>query len=89
VTQASITASNAFTLGQTFKFAFAYANNDFVFYVNGVQIGVDGSGTLPASLTNLVFGRGPLDFLFEGKVSQTLLFKTRLSNNALASLTTL
>jgi len=86
-TQAVITASSAITFGQTFKFAFAYANNDFVFYVNGVQIGIDGSGSVPA--TSVVrFARGDGANLHEGTNSQLLLFPTRLSNADLATLTT-
>jgi hypothetical protein len=85
-TQAVITASSAITFGQAFKFAFAYANNDFVFYVNGVQIGIDGSGSVPA--TSVVqFARGDGNNAHEGTNSQLLLFKTRLSNSDLAALT--
>jgi hypothetical protein len=85
-TQAVITASSSITFGQAFKFAFAYANNDFVFYVNGVQIGIDGSGSVPA--TSVVqFARGDGNNAHEGTNSQLLLFKTRLSNADLAALT--
>ena len=84
--QASGTLTNSST-GQ-FKLAIGYKANDFVFYVNGTQIGTDSSGTAPACndivLYNSTFGQSiPL------KYNQTLLFKTRLTNAQLAELTAL
>jgi hypothetical protein len=38
-----------------YKLAAAYANNDFVLYINGTQIGTDTSGTVPAC-TNIDLG---------------------------------
>ena len=70
-----------------YKMALAYANNDFVFYVNGVQIGTDTSGSVPTmsrfQIGNGVFGAST------GKTNQTILFPTRLTNDELASLTTI
>ena len=70
------------------KFAVAYANNDFVFYVDGVQIGTDSSGT-PPTCDELY-----IDSYIDGgsrnaTKKQALLFKTRLTNAELAQLTTL
>jgi hypothetical protein len=83
---ANITKS-ALTVGRH-KCAIAYATNDFVFYVDGVQIGTDTSGTPDGYST---FG---LQYYLSGytgqqKVNQAAIFKTRLSNSELQSLTTL
>jgi hypothetical protein len=74
---------------QNYKIAVGYKLNDIVFYVNGVQIGVDTSATIPA--TNQI----QLGFLTGSFVEQKTniksiaLFKTRLTNSELQSLTTL
>jgi len=44
--QCSIDSSTITTTG-TYKLALAYKNNDIVFYINGVQIGVDTSASIP------------------------------------------
>jgi hypothetical protein len=81
--QCSITSGNSAT-GQL-KIAGAYANNDFVLYINGTQVGTDTSGSVPA--TNKV------DLYYNAtniiQYNEVLLFPTRLSNAELASLTTL
>jgi hypothetical protein len=84
-----ISSTSIFQYGQRFKMAFAYAQNDFAFYINGTQIGIDGSGNIPSGLDRIIFGRGDQSSVnfFEGNVSQTLLFKTRLTNAQLAELT--
>ena len=75
----------------TFKAAVGYSANDFVFYINGQQIGTDSSGTVPAcdtiSLGTHEDGSGTR--AIEGNVKQALLFDTRLTNAELAALTTL
>ena len=67
------------------KFALAYKLNDYVFYVDGVQVGSDTSAAVPATsvlnLSDLVGG--------DISHSQALLFKSRLSNAQLAELTAL
>jgi hypothetical protein len=71
------------------KMAGAYKANDFVFYVNGVQIGTDASGTVPAtSEIHVGYDIGGTLQLADG-ISQALLFKTRLSNADLARLTSI
>lgn len=88
--QALITLSNNIA-GNRFKVAFAYKQNDFVMYVNGVQIGSDTSGNLPVSLSRI-------DYDFNGSssgsqsmlaINSSALWKTRLTNQELATLTTL
>jgi hypothetical protein len=89
VNQAAITkATPAITLGQNAKIAAAYKANDFVLYVNGIQVGTDASGSVPAtSVLRYANPTGTNPYI--GKVAQTLLFQTRLSNSDLASLTSL
>jgi len=76
------------TKGENLKIAFAYKANDFAVYVNGTQIYTALSGAVPA-LSAVNFGQfvGPLDAIVNQK--QALLFKTRLSNAELATLTTI
>jgi len=72
------------------KIALAYANNDVAMYIDGVQVTTDSSVTIPA-VANLYVGThetGSTEKL-NGGVSQTLLFKTRLTNAQLAELTTI
>lgn len=69
-----------------FKCAFAYANNDFIAYVNGIQIGIDTSGTVPTCSQLGLFNYSQEQPL---KYNQALLFKRRLTNTELENLTTL
>lgn len=70
-----------------YKIAFAYANNDFALYINGVARGTDSSGSVPPT-SRLQMGNGALG-PSDGKVNELVLFKTRLTNAELASLTTI
>jgi hypothetical protein len=73
------------------KIAFTYAENDFAFYVDGIQIGIDTSALVPAC-SNFYVGKIESSSdgqYFNNLISQALLFKTRLSNVELATLTTL
>ena len=88
VPQCSISSGTATTGVQ--KLAFAYKNNDFVFYKNGVQVGVDTSGTVTSGFDRLYIGSYNADNLnLNEPIKQALVFKTRLSNADLATLTTL
>lgn len=70
------------------KIAIAYKQGDNAFYVNGSLISSSSAATNPTTLNNLYFFNpaGSNPFL---KLNQALLFKTRLSNSDLATLTTL
>ena len=70
------------------KFAIAYANNDFAFYIDGNLIGTDTSGT-PSACSEFGFFYYASGYDFPLKVNQAVLFKTRLTNAELASLTTI
>jgi len=84
----SVDATVAFgsmTIGGRYKCAIGYANNDFVFYVNGANIGNDTSVSIP-TLSDAYFQNS---YPNSKEVNQVVLFKTRLTNAELASLTTI
>jgi hypothetical protein len=88
VAQANIPTSFPLVLGQRYRAAIAYKANDFAFYLNGVQIGTDNAGTVPAMnyISNSSgAGSSPANY----PLNQLLLFKTRLTNAQLAELTTI
>jgi hypothetical protein len=66
------------------KFALAYKLNDYVFYVDGIEVGSDTSATVPAtSVFNLsdLFGGANISH------NAVALWKTRLTNDQLEALT--
>jgi len=67
------------------KFAFSYKLNDYVFYVDGVQVGSDISASVPATSALNLYDVVGANIAY----SQAVLFKTRLTNAELASLTTI
>jgi hypothetical protein len=74
----------------THRIAIAYANNDVIMYIDGVQVTSSISVTIPA-VGNLYIGTsdsGGVSTL-NGGAAQAILFKTRLDNATLQSLTTL
>jgi hypothetical protein len=84
-TQALIqTGTNFYVLGNRYKIAIAYKENDFVLYINGVQIGTDTSGTVFAADKIVA---APFDNPV--KLNSQILWKTRLTNQELVTLTTL
>jgi hypothetical protein len=87
VTQVSI-FSGAISANTSYKMAIAYKANDFAFYVNGVLVGTDTSGTVPAC-SKFSYDNGPGTAPFYGLNNQALLFKTRLTNQQLQELTSL
>ena len=67
------------------KIAFAYKLNDYVLYVDGVQVGSDTSAQVPAmSKCDLFTGSNQITIY-----NQFAVFPTRLTNAELASLTTI
>jgi hypothetical protein len=88
VLQATIDTTTISTLGIR-KLAMGYANNDVVFYMNGVQIGTDNSASIPAcSQVNLGSSQGNLAQIND-RIRAAAIYTTRLSNTELASLTSL
>jgi hypothetical protein len=88
VLQAAIaTGVSYYNSNNVYKAAFAWANNDFVLYINGTQIGTDSSGTAPTP-TSIRIGNYN-DPSYEGpNINSAILFPTRLTNAELAQLTT-
>jgi hypothetical protein len=71
------------------KMALAYKANDFAAYLNGTLVGTDTSGTVPAT-SGFYLGYDPSGTnQLAGGVNQAILFKTRLQNAELATLTSL
>ena len=84
----SITGSLGFTSGRH-KFAFAYKSNDFILYVDGAQFGVDTSGAVSGTLTELGLQYYSNSYVGSQKINSAQIYKTRLSNSELAQLTTI
>jgi len=85
----STQGSVAYTITGPCKAAFAYNSSGYELFVNGVSRGTF-TGSLPTSLTRLDMNSltGTFDEL-GGTINQVLIFKNRLSNSDLATLTTL
>jgi hypothetical protein len=80
------TASGFWSAGNRYKLAAVYKQNDFAFYINGSQIGTDNSGNVIAMADLYLDYQGIVQ---QNTVNQAALFKTRLTNAELASLTTI
>jgi hypothetical protein len=78
-----------FTAGTRYKVSMAYKVNDFVAYINGVSAGTDTSGAVPVSMSRIDLGAEVGTSYTGYELNQALLFKTRLTNESLASLTIL
>jgi hypothetical protein len=70
------------------KIALAYKANDFAIYIDGVLAGTDTSGSVPA-MNYLTIGGGADVGSQAQLVNQVALFKTKLTNSELISLTTI
>ena len=84
--------SSSFTIGN-YKIAAAYKNNDVALYINGSQIGTDNLATIPVC-SNLYLGMSeysvtPTTLILNDSIKSAALWKTRLTNAELATLTTL
>ena len=87
VNQVAIAGSTALSAGYH-KIAFAYKANDFVLYVNGSQVASDTSGSVP-TCDEIYIDKYIDDGDRNATKKQFVLFKTRLTNAELASLTTI
>jgi len=81
----------AITIGNRYKMALAYANNDFAFYINGTQVATSSSGSVPTGIDYITMSNVPnsKNSVVKESVNQTALFNERLTNEELATLTTL
>lgn len=80
--------TGALTNGQRFKLAVRCKNNDFAFYVNGVQIATQTSGTVPTTADLYLGYYTDYDDNYN-KINSSVIWKTALTNAELAELTTL
>jgi hypothetical protein len=87
-----INGSFNFVDNSLIKIAFGYKNGDSIFYINGVEATSLGkmSANVPLSLNRIDFAKNHTNnFPINCNINKSLLFKTRLSNVELATLTTL
>jgi hypothetical protein len=85
VDQVAINGTTSLSAGYH-KIAFAYKANDFVLYVNGVQVASDTSGSVP-TCDELYIDQYIDGGLRNATKKEFVLFKTRLTNAELAQLT--
>ncbi len=85
--QCGIATSAAITVGQFYKVAVAYKQNDFVFYLNGVQVGTDVSGTIPTGLTQMQFSSPAVANISIQRCRTLALYNSRLDDADLMVLT--
>ena len=71
------------------KMAFKWKANDFAFWIDGVEVGTDTSGSVPSGLNRLALDRQLNTNTFFGKVKQLQVYKTALTDTELATLTTI
>ena len=82
--------SSVFALpNEKHKIALAYKANDFAFYIDGVQIALDNSGTVPACDQVRFNYNTTADKLTQRYYGSLILWKERLTNDQLAQLTTI
>ena len=70
------------------KMAFKWKANDFAFWIDGVEVGADTSGSVPSGLNRLALDRQLNTNTFYGKVKQLQVYPTALSDSELTILTT-
>jgi hypothetical protein len=70
------------------KIAFSYKQNDFSFWINGIEVDTDTNGNTPIGLSKLSFDRGDGTQPFYGKCKALAVFNEALSDSELTQLTT-
>ena len=71
------------------KIAFKWKENDFAFWVNGVERGTDTSGSVPVGLSKLSFDQSNDSNYFYGKTKALVVYKEALTDEQLTCLTTI
>ena len=85
---ASVSFDSTALASGRYKVAFAYANNDAVAYINGTQVFTDNTVSVP-STSEMKFLRANNTLGYSGTINASALWKTRLTNAELISLTTI
>ena len=86
VTTAGI-ASGTLAALTTYKSAYVYKQDDFVFYQNGASLGTDVSGAVPSGLTQMRVGHRGQDYL-NGWIKSLMYYNRRMTNVGLGQITT-
>lgn len=74
----------------TYKIGFGYKSGDHVLYINGTQVGVSTSTSMPVgTLSSISLGNPVINGPIEQPLAQAAIFLTRLTNEQLSQLTTL
>jgi hypothetical protein len=90
LSSSSVTVNiNTIRTSGRYKMAGAYKNNDWVFYINGTQIGVDTSSPVPTASDLYIGTSATFTASFGNGINKAALYPTRLSDDELQSLTTL
>jgi hypothetical protein len=78
-----------YAINTFYKIAVSYNSTNVKFYVNGTQVDIDTTNTLPTSLNKLSFNRGSTSSLteMEGKVRNVQVFNKALTDRELEILT--
>ena len=71
------------------KIAFKWKANDFAFWIDGVEVGTDTSGSVPSGLNRLALDRLLNTNPFFGKAKALAVYKEALTDAELQSLTTI
>jgi hypothetical protein len=88
ITQYDFTYSTSYTSLTDLKIAIAYKSGDIAIYINGIQVNTSSNTlTFSASLSRFILGDGTGVLI--NSINSAILFKTRLDNTTLATLTTL
>ncbi|HUV84064.1 MAG TPA: LamG-like jellyroll fold domain-containing protein, partial [Methanosarcinales archaeon] len=91
VAQFDMSTGTTVSVGSVYKVAFAYKVNDVSIFVNGIEVMADASVNMPSSLSQFTFNLQQLSGAFGAEmiINQAQLYKTRLTNTELATLTTI
>jgi hypothetical protein len=90
LTSGSVTVNiNQIAAAGIYKLAGAYANNDWVFYINGTQVGIDTSSAVPTALDIRLGSNASGVSQFNNRIRAAAIGTTRISNAELAAMTTL
>ena len=87
-TSQALISSSTILKNTKYKIAVGYKSNDIVFYVNGILIGTDTVASIP-SCSAFSSHNGVSTSFYYSKLNSVALWKTRLTNAELATLTTL
>jgi len=72
-----------------YKLAFAYKQDDFALYINGVQVGFDISGSLPSNLSTIHLGHNNGSAQFNDRIRAFEIYPNRIPNTAAAGVISL